>query len=70
MTEPRVNSLLFVYGTLLASVDHLMSRRLRREAKLVSAATFAGRLYRVAWVYLYRGDVSRLSRFDDGRWRL
>ena len=41
--------LLFVYGTLLSSMDHPMARRLEREAELVGAATFTGRLYRVAW---------------------
>lgn len=129
-----VNPLLFVYGTLLSSIDHPMSRRLGREADLVGAATFAGRLYRVswypglvdgddgavvhgelvrlhdpartlvwldefegvtrgaasvtdpheyaraeravqtpsktatAWVYLFRGKLSGLTRVDDGRW--
>ena len=44
-----MNPLLFVYGTLLSSVDHPMSRRLAGEAELVGEATFTGRLYRVAW---------------------
>ena len=44
-----MNPLLFVYGTLLSSVDHPMSRRLAREAELLGEATFTGRLYRVAW---------------------
>jgi gamma-glutamylcyclotransferase (GGCT)/AIG2-like uncharacterized protein YtfP len=44
-----VNPLLFVYGTLLSSVDHPMSRRLAGEAELLGEATFTGRLYRVSW---------------------
>lgn len=40
---------LFVYGTLLSTVDHPMSRRLAAEADLVGPATFQGRLYRVSW---------------------
>jgi gamma-glutamylcyclotransferase (GGCT)/AIG2-like uncharacterized protein YtfP len=44
-----VNPLLFVYGTLLSSVDHPMSRRLANEGELIDAATFNGRLYRVSW---------------------
>ncbi len=134
MTVGAVNALLFVYGTLLSTVDHPMARRLGRDAELVSAATFTGRIYRVAWypglvdaeapdvvhgelhrlrdprralvwldefegvthgatsvtvpddydraerpvqtatgtrvawTYLYRRDVSDLTRVDDGRW--
>lgn len=59
MTGAPVNPLLFVYGTLLSSVDHRMSRRLGREADPVGEATFAGRLYRVSW---YPGLVDG----DDG----
>lgn len=44
-----MNPLLFVYGTLLSSVDHPMSRCLAGEAELLGEATFTGRLYRVAW---------------------
>jgi gamma-glutamylcyclotransferase (GGCT)/AIG2-like uncharacterized protein YtfP len=44
-----VTDLLFVYGTLLSGVGHPMGTRLRREAQLLGAATFQGRLYRVAW---------------------
>ena len=44
-----MNPLLFVYGTLLSSVDHPMSRRLAGEAELLGEAMFTGRLYRVAW---------------------
>ena len=43
------NPLLFVYGTLLTSVDHPMARRLGRDGDLAGPATFTGRLYRVAW---------------------
>lgn len=39
------DSLLFVYGTLRASFDIPMARRLRREARLVGVARVAGRLY-------------------------
>ncbi len=49
MTAGAINPLLFVYGTLLSSVDHPMARRLGHDAELVSAATFTGRIYRVAW---------------------
>lgn len=49
MTAGAINPLLFVYGTLLSSVDHPMARRLGREADLLGPATFAGRLYRVSW---------------------
>jgi gamma-glutamylcyclotransferase (GGCT)/AIG2-like uncharacterized protein YtfP len=40
-----MNSLLFVYGTLLSRVGHPMGARLRREARLIGEATIAGRLY-------------------------
>lgn len=66
-----MNPLLFVYGTLLSSVDHPMSRRLAREAELLGEATFTGRLYRVAWypglVDGENGDVvhGELYRLND-----
>lgn len=44
-----MNPHLFVYGTLLSTVDHPMGERLRREGTLIGPATFPGRLYRVAW---------------------
>jgi gamma-glutamylcyclotransferase (GGCT)/AIG2-like uncharacterized protein YtfP len=50
-----VTDLLFVYGTLLSSVDHPMGARLRREADRVGEATVPGRLYRVSW---YPGVVA------------
>ncbi|HEY7552583.1 MAG TPA: gamma-glutamylcyclotransferase family protein [Hyphomicrobiaceae bacterium] len=40
-----MNSLLFVYGTLLSGIRHAMGARLRGEARLVGAATIQGRLY-------------------------
>ena len=40
-----MNVNLFVYGSLLSSVLHPMGTRLRREARLVGAATIEGRLY-------------------------
>jgi gamma-glutamylcyclotransferase (GGCT)/AIG2-like uncharacterized protein YtfP len=40
-----MNSLLFVYGTLLSGIHHAMGARLRGEARLVEAATIQGRLY-------------------------
>ena len=40
-----MNSLLFVYGSLLSRVRHPMGTRLRREARLVGEATVEGRLY-------------------------
>lgn len=66
-----MNPLLFVYGTLLSSVDHPMSRRLGCEATLVGEATFTGRLYRAAWypglVEGYADDAVRgeLHRLHD-----
>jgi gamma-glutamylcyclotransferase (GGCT)/AIG2-like uncharacterized protein YtfP len=36
---------LFVYGTLLATADHPMGARLRREARLIGAGQIEGRLY-------------------------
>jgi gamma-glutamylcyclotransferase (GGCT)/AIG2-like uncharacterized protein YtfP len=36
---------LFVYGTLLSRARHPMGARLRREARLLGAATMPGRLY-------------------------
>ncbi len=128
-----MNPHLFVYGSLMSSARHPMGERLRREARLVGAATIQARLYRIswypgavasgdpdervhgeiyalenpdralawldayegirpgnrdeneyeraerpahltsgdeiaAWVYLYRGDATKLSRIADGRW--
>jgi gamma-glutamylcyclotransferase (GGCT)/AIG2-like uncharacterized protein YtfP len=40
-----MNTLLFVYGSLLSRVRHPMGMRLRREARLVGEATVEGRLY-------------------------
>jgi gamma-glutamylcyclotransferase (GGCT)/AIG2-like uncharacterized protein YtfP len=40
-----MNTLLFVYGSLLSRVRHPMGMRLRREARLVGEATIEGRLY-------------------------
>jgi gamma-glutamylcyclotransferase (GGCT)/AIG2-like uncharacterized protein YtfP len=40
-----MNSRLFVYGTLMSRVSHPMGARLRREARLLGAATIEGRLY-------------------------
>ena len=40
-----MNGLLFVYGSLLSRVRHPMGTRLRREARLLGAATIHGRLY-------------------------
>ncbi len=66
-----MNPWLFVYGTLLSGTDHPMSRRLALEATLVGEATFAGRLYRVAWypglVDGEGGDVvhGELHRLND-----
>jgi gamma-glutamylcyclotransferase (GGCT)/AIG2-like uncharacterized protein YtfP len=56
-----MNTHLFVYGSLLSSVAHTMGERLRREARLVGAATFQGRLYRVSW---YPGVVPSSDRAD------
>lgn len=55
-----MNPCLFVYGTLLSTVDHPMSRRLGREADFIGPATFQGKLYRVAW---YPGLVN--GEFGD-----
>jgi len=49
-----MNPNLFVYGSLMASAGHAMGERLRREARLVGAATIQGRLYRISW---YPGAV-------------
>ena len=40
-----MNARLFVYGTLLSRARHPKGERLRREARLVSAAAIQGRLY-------------------------
>ena len=40
-----MNTLLFVYGSLLSRVRHPMGARLRREARLLGEGTIAGRLY-------------------------
>jgi len=40
-----MNTRLFVYGTLLARASHPKGERLRREARLLGAATIEGRLY-------------------------
>jgi len=40
-----MNALLFVYGSLLSRVQHPMGTRLRREARVLGAATIQGRLY-------------------------
>jgi|SRR5581483_1881432 len=44
-----INPHLFVYGSLMSTARHPMGERLRREARLVGAATMQGRLYRVSW---------------------
>ena len=44
-----MNPHLFVYGTLLSTAGHPMGVRLRREARLIGAASIQGRLYRVSW---------------------
>lgn len=44
-----MNPHLFVYGSLLSSIGHPSGERLRREARLVGAASIPGRLYRVGW---------------------
>lgn len=44
-----MNTHLFVYGTLMSTARHPMGARLLREARLVGAATIAGRLYRLGW---------------------
>jgi gamma-glutamylcyclotransferase (GGCT)/AIG2-like uncharacterized protein YtfP len=40
-----MNAHLFVYGTLLSAAGHAKGARLRREARLLGAATMPGRLY-------------------------
>jgi gamma-glutamylcyclotransferase (GGCT)/AIG2-like uncharacterized protein YtfP len=40
-----MNSLLFVYGSLLSRVRHPTGARLRREVRLLGEATIEGRLY-------------------------
>lgn len=49
-----MNPHLFVYGSLMSTAGHAMGARLRAEARLLGAATIAGRLYRVSW---YPGAV-------------
>ncbi|HEY1243686.1 MAG TPA: gamma-glutamylcyclotransferase family protein [Hyphomicrobiaceae bacterium] len=66
-----MNSLLFVYGTLLSGIRHAMSARLRSAARLVGAATVQGRLYSLGRYpglvegpdrqYSVHGEVYRLS---------
>ncbi|MBO0764238.1 MAG: gamma-glutamylcyclotransferase [Hyphomicrobiaceae bacterium] len=56
-----MNSLLFVYGTLMSRARHTMGVRLRREARLLGAATINGRLYSL---HRYPGLVEGL----DGRY--
>jgi gamma-glutamylcyclotransferase (GGCT)/AIG2-like uncharacterized protein YtfP len=50
-----MNPHLFVYGSLMASAGHAMGERLRREARLLGAATIQGRLYKISW---YPGAVA------------
>jgi gamma-glutamylcyclotransferase (GGCT)/AIG2-like uncharacterized protein YtfP len=45
--DSEVNPHLFVYGTLLSTAGHPMGARLRREARLIGAASMQGRLYRL-----------------------
>jgi gamma-glutamylcyclotransferase (GGCT)/AIG2-like uncharacterized protein YtfP len=40
-----MNAHLFVYGTLITAAGHRMGARLRREARLLGAASMPGRLY-------------------------
>jgi gamma-glutamylcyclotransferase (GGCT)/AIG2-like uncharacterized protein YtfP len=49
-----MNPNLFVYGSLMSRAAHPMGNRLRREAKLIGAATLQGRLYAISW---YPGAV-------------
>ena len=42
-----MNPHLFVYGTLLSAAGHPNGARLKREARLVGAASIPGRLYRI-----------------------
>jgi gamma-glutamylcyclotransferase (GGCT)/AIG2-like uncharacterized protein YtfP len=44
-----MNHHLFVYGSLMSTAGHPMGARLQAEARLIGAATLAGRLYRVSW---------------------
>ena len=44
-----MNPHLFVYGSLMSTAGHPMGARLQAEARLIGAATLAGRLYRVSW---------------------
>lgn len=53
-----MNPLLFVYGTLLSTVDHPTGDRLRREAAFAGLAVCPGRLYQVDW---YPGLVDDTS---------
>jgi gamma-glutamylcyclotransferase (GGCT)/AIG2-like uncharacterized protein YtfP len=43
------SDILFVYGTLMKSVDHAMHQVLVQEAEFLGPATSRGRLYRVDW---------------------
>jgi gamma-glutamylcyclotransferase (GGCT)/AIG2-like uncharacterized protein YtfP len=66
-----MNSLLFVYGTLLSRVGHPMGARLRRDARLVGEAAIEGRLYSLGRYpglvegadspYLVHGEVYELK---------
>jgi gamma-glutamylcyclotransferase (GGCT)/AIG2-like uncharacterized protein YtfP len=44
-----MNPNLFVYGSLLSTIGHPSGERLRREARLLGAASMPGQLYRVGW---------------------
>ena len=46
--ETGMNPHLFVYGTLLSTAGHPMGARLRRESRLIGAASMPGRLYRIS----------------------
>ena len=51
---------LFVYGTLMSTAGHPMGQRLAREARRVSAASIAGRLYDLGkWPGLVDSDSIR-----------
>jgi gamma-glutamylcyclotransferase (GGCT)/AIG2-like uncharacterized protein YtfP len=50
-----MNPHLFVYGSLMSGAGHAMGERLRREARLLGAATIQGRLYKISW---YPGAVA------------
>ena len=56
-----INPHLFVYGSLLTAERNAMGERLRTEATLVGAATFAGRLYQVSW---YPGVIANSAAGD------